>query len=373
MRNAAILVVVLATITQVVSSSNYTQDASNLSYVALNLAAYGLENFTLGNSTAYALVSGDKIHAFFVSAYRPGESSVFLTDLDEIKSSLDAYYRSKGYSPGEINELASIHAEIQGLSHTQDSGEAECRKLAGTDHYPCESFDSCRLACFASPFCPNFIYGGAPGEFVYVLWNFENSSRELKDAYLEENDSFAALTRNSSLASTRDYLSSVDRINLATTKVNFDPLFAYSFCFKPDYSLSNLTKLQLSVQRNLENAPLFFSIPEEAEKIRNRTLELLERQKKTSQLKSEENSTNQSVKLPKPALKVANQSIQPPLKSEPEKPALATGNIAVDTSALVALAAIDGLGLLLLAAAIAINIIRKKVMKKDKQHRGGAR
>jgi len=92
---------------------------------------------------------------------------------------LDAYYRARGYSPGNSSELAAIHEGIQELGHAQDSGEAECRRLAGTDNHPCVSFESCRVACFASPFCPNFIYGGEPGEFVYVLWNFENSSRNL--------------------------------------------------------------------------------------------------------------------------------------------------------------------------------------------------
>ncbi|MFA6907857.1 MAG: hypothetical protein WC263_03435 [Candidatus Micrarchaeia archaeon] len=328
-----------------------------------------MENFTLGNSTMYAVVSGGEIHAFFVSAYLPESPAPYLTGIDEIKSSLGAYYRARGYSPLRMDELAITHAEMQGLNRARDSGEGECRRLAGTDRYPCESFTSCRLACFASPFCPNFIYGGKLGEFVYVIWNFENSSRKLGDAYRHENESFAALAGNQSADSARDYLSSIDRLNLAATKVNFDPLFAYSFCFKPDYALANITRLQLSAQRNLENASFFFSMPEEAGKIRNRTLEILERQRKLSQPAAAENFSSQPVAAPKPALGTSNQSGQPAPEGLPEKPYAARGVPYTDAASLMAMGAIDAIGLLLLAIAIAVSYARRKNMEKPVKRR----
>ena len=393
MRYPAMLALLLAAAALLFPSSNYIENVNTAGYIAPNGTAYALENFTLDYNTVFAAVAGGVPEAFFIPSSGINATADFLTATGDIEAALDSFYRARGHAPGNASSLAAVHDEIQSLSHAQDSGEAECRRLAGMDSYPCVSFDTCRLACFASPFCPNFIYGGAPGEFVYVLWAFENSSEQLRQAYADENDSFAALSADESPKNVRAYIESIGRINIAATKAEFSPLFNYSFCEKPDYPLSNLTMIQQAVQKEFADNSLFASIPEEAEKIRNGTLEGFALEKAAIIMEAS---------LPKRALRilynVSNRTSPPPgsnlseylgaallnfsqdspgimstasMQAKSKKNSSATAGTAAqdDTSLAIQMTALDAAGILALAVlAGAAHLMG--AMKKKKKNRG---
>jgi hypothetical protein len=264
-----------------------------------NGLAYKVENFTLGNSTLHAVVAGGEVYAFFGRQGGEGEAIVFLTGIEQIKPALDAYYRSKGFVPGDMGILAQIHEGVARLSRTQDKGEDECRRLAGLEGVSCSDFECYKTACIAraSSFCPNFAYGGAQGEFINVIWSFDNASKDLKKAYLEENELFAQVANSPNQTNVLSYLYFIDGLNRAATRVNSEPLFTYQFCFTPDYSLPNLTRLQLSGQFYMMNASRFFDIPKTAQGVRNLTLEGIERQRKFSiQAASSSNQSDNGTK-----------------------------------------------------------------------------
>ena len=240
-------------------------------------AAFSIQNFTFKNNSAYALVLGSEVHAIILEGSFFGPNA--MTDKKELEGALFAYELSNGFDPNALSLLLLVHHGIDGIEDDKDAGEAECRRLLGTDRFPCDSFESCRMACFATPFCPHFAYGGEPGEFIYVIWDYENDSAALDVAYDLEEDAYGKYLKNKSIETTEAYLATLSNLNRMATQVATTKLHDYSFCFTPDYSLPAITSLQLQAQMLYKNASRFFNLSSYAEKVQNRTLVGLERKR----------------------------------------------------------------------------------------------
>jgi len=242
--------------------------------------AFSIDEFSFRNSSAYAIVSGGEPYAILVPNF-PFFMPKALTDNKTLEEALFAYELSRGYDPNSTQIFFFlVHRGLDEVEDDKDKGEAECRRLAGTDRFECSSFESCRLACFATPFCPNFAYGGDPGEFIYTIWEYENDSRALDSAYDAEERAYAAFGQDPSDENALAYLDSLSGLNRAATQVASTKLYRYSFCFTPDYALPPITSLQLQAQMHHKNASHFSNLPSLAAKVQNRTMEGLLKKKR---------------------------------------------------------------------------------------------
>jgi|GEM_PF-1962344 len=250
------------------------QVVSLLRVVLQNKSAFAADAFTYNNFTAYVIFSGGEIYGVILHDSKQGY--YIEAGRAEIENALRAYYLSRSYSPDALSQLPDIHARILATKSSHEPGEAKCRQQTGTDVLPCNSFETCKTACLGTPFCPSFAAGGTPGEFIYVLLDFENNSILLDDAYLAENAAYLSFAGNSSEQNALAYLSALSSLNRAATHASLSPLYdGYSYCYPPDYSLSQLTSLQSAAQRAYQNASKFLFLARTSERVANRTFIVL--------------------------------------------------------------------------------------------------
>ena len=237
-------------------------------------AQFSVRPFPLQGSQAFAVVSNGTIYGIFASGL-PVLEDAPLTAPDDIEAALSAYYTSQDYSPNI--SFSDVHAGLLSVAGNYEKGEAKCRILTGADRTACTSFESCQKACYSvTSFCLNIALGsGRP--FVNEIWKFENNSRALGSAYLNESVAYAATQDGITLGEAKAYLDSLIGVNRAATSASKSALFdGYSYCFEPDYALPVITNMQLTAQKRYAQAEAFFTLSETARQVRSRTLAALE-------------------------------------------------------------------------------------------------
>lgn len=245
-------------------------------------SSYSLVKFPHQNQTAQALmVQGTTLYAIFVPKSPYSKEIEPLVGKEKIASALWDYYSSLGYSTDAVKAFGRVHGGIAATSNSSKAGEDKCRILLGTDTHECTDFDSCQKACYSvTSFC-QVVALGAGRAFVDIIWNFENDSRLLSEAYAREQAAFEAFEQNSSSNASTDYLLSLQNLNIVATRAASSPLYYdYSYCFSPEYNLTEVTSLQLTAQNAYKNASRFYLVPIYAERIQNTTLAGLARKAK---------------------------------------------------------------------------------------------
>jgi len=232
------------------------------------------EAFAYNNSTAYAVSSSGQIR--FVLMHSLSGNVVPLSNPSEIKSALYSYYFSRGSQPISLSDFESVHSSILSLREKYKKGEDACRVLVGTDRHACNDFYSCQQACYSvTSFCLPVALG-SDRQFINIIWDFENDSRSLDEAYAGEEKAYAALSQNTTRGNVESYLRSLETVNREATDASLSPLYdAYSYCFVPVYSLPDITNVQLSAQKHYERAQPLFSLQALADAIEIRTREAL--------------------------------------------------------------------------------------------------
>ena len=240
-------------------------------YMVPQGAGFSIENFTFQGNTAYAIVSGSEVYAFFLP--RP---PLFMPDpiIDNATTlaALRAYYTSVGMNESVMSDYSAVHEGLQSLRTSHYEGESKCRVLLGTDRGNCTDFESCLQSCYSvTSFCM-VVALGAGKDFVNTAWDFENDSGDLKTAYDNENASYAILAGNVSKRGIEQYLSSVeDLYSSAIDAASSDLFYGYSYCFQPDYSLENLTLLRASAYKSWKRIQPFYELQNTSNRILNRT------------------------------------------------------------------------------------------------------
>ena len=238
-------------------------------------ANFILANFTHNGFPSQALLLNGSVQAIFL----PSNGTLSLTT-DEvlIADSLRSYYLSRNHSLSSLSLLSSVHEGIAAIRGNRLPGEERCRVLIGTDNNPCIDFFSCQQACYSvTSFCLPVALGSGR-VFVNEVWLFENRSLELSSAYSEEEGAYAALSQNATRQAIERYMASLSGVNRAATAAAKSALFdAYSYCALPDYSLTQITALQLDARRIQQNASKLLYLESEATLVRSRTLAGLER------------------------------------------------------------------------------------------------
>ncbi len=227
-------------------------------------------NFTEGNQTSQVLIVQGNIYAFL----QPSKQYQLepISSLEGIKEALYSYYTSLGYSPASQQELARVHDGIAAVGDARKKGEADCRRLLGSDRTTCDSFEHCLMACYSvTSFCqPVALGAGRP--FIESMWQFENDTLALDAAYAAEGAAYQKVSSNATAQSLSGYLVSLQEINRRATKASANQLFyGYSYCFMPDYSMQQLTNLQLVAQRSYANSSRFFELDTAAQRVLNLT------------------------------------------------------------------------------------------------------
>ena len=226
--------------------------------------AYSFGNFTYLGQQAYIALSPTQIYSVFLPAPTSGDYYV-LTAPQKIADVLSAYYYSIGNSPQAAGKMDSVHAAILATAQTRKKGEASCRTLLGTDRHSCTDFFSCQQACYSvTSFCEPVALGTGR-VFINAIWSFENDSRDLDAAYASEGRAYSGWKNASTAGAMWDYLYSISEINRAATRAAQSPLYDwYSFCFRPDYSLSNITAIQVEAQNDYLRSFRFFTINDDS-------------------------------------------------------------------------------------------------------------
>ena len=255
-------------------SQNSTSILEFASFAIPHGAQFSVEPFHIKESLAFAVVSNNEVYGIFVSGVPLLEDRP-LTAPDEIENALTAYYSSQGYSPNIT--FTDVHLGLLSIMANREKGEAKCRILTGTDRTDCTSFETCQKACYSvTSFCLNIALGsGRP--FVNEIWKFENNSRALSSAYLNESVAYSAMLDGISPEEARAYLNTLIDVNRAATAASKSALFdGYSYCFEPDYALPVITNMQLTAQKRFAQSEPFFTLYDKAKLVRSRTFSALE-------------------------------------------------------------------------------------------------
>ncbi len=259
--------------------------------------SYSIENFTHQGKVHQALLVQSQLYAFLM----PHNDSTLkpVGEIGLIKSLLHSYHLSTGYSPDTVQNLQKVHAGIDNIRNARKEGEAKCRTLLGTDRLPCESFETCLQACYSvTSFCqPVALGAGRP--FINTVWEFENNSRMLDEAYDAEAAAYEEVSKGATYENLKAYLSSIEQINRRATKASSSQLYdSYSYCFSPDYSMPALTNLQLLAQKSYSNFSRFFELDFDSQVILNLTnygLKKMEYLRASAQASAGGGEQNQSV------------------------------------------------------------------------------
>ena len=248
------------------------------SFALPNHGSYSLDSTIFENQTEYIILSGGKIIAVMVPTQSAGKYSP-AKNSDEIGSIMQSYYYSLGYTPQAAEGLSAAHEKILAIQGRRKAGEQKCRVLIGTDRNSCTDFPSCQVACYSvTSFCEPVALG-AGRVFINTIWEFENNSRALDAAYANEDAAYASWSGNRTAQTMASYLSSLDAINRAATQASASPLYDwYSYCFKPDYALADITAVQLSAQKDYMNSSRFISLPDDIGMVMRYTLSGLQNQ-----------------------------------------------------------------------------------------------
>jgi hypothetical protein len=237
--------------------------------------SFYIQKFPFLGSQGFAVVSEGEVYALFESGIPMLEDQP-ITDIARIEALLSAYYYNEGYN--DSLSFSAIHAGLISVRADHEKGEEACRRITGTDVLPCNSYDACRMVCLGTPFCQNFAASGKPGEFIRVLLEFENNSKQLDAAYLAESVAYSSLTGGITPHGAEAYLESLSSLNRAATRASGSPLYTdYSYCFEPDYALPVITNMQLSAQKAYAQSSPFLLLNSTAQLVRMRTLAALER------------------------------------------------------------------------------------------------
>ena len=257
--------------------------------------SYSITSFAHDNQPYQAIIVQQQIYAILAPGMR---EYLFepITSLDAMEAPLYSYYLSQGYSPDAVQQLSAVHAGIDSIRNASKPGEAACRTLLGTDRLPCDSFQDCLRACYSvTSFCQPVALG-AGQDFVNAMWEFENDSNLLDQAYANESAAYGQIS--SSQSGPAGYLYSLEQINRVSTMASSNPLFyGYSYCFEPDYSMQQLTNLQLLAQQSYANFSVFYSLGSEAAGILNLTdygVKKMEYLSSLAQQPAQANATNSS-------------------------------------------------------------------------------
>jgi len=237
-------------------------------------AQFSIQPFPIRGSDSFAVSSGGEIYGIFVSGIPILEDRP-LTAPDEIENALATYYTCHNYTPNVT--FSDVHAGLLSIMANHEKGEAKCRILTGTDRTACTSFESCQKACYSvTSFCLNIALGSGRA-FVNEIWEFENDSRALDAAYLNESVAYAAMQDGVTLEKARAYLDALINLNRAATNASKSALYdGYSYCFEPDYALPVITNMQLTAQKRYALSEPFFTLSDKAKQVRSRTLAALE-------------------------------------------------------------------------------------------------
>jgi hypothetical protein len=312
------------------------------SFIMPNQSSYFLDSTIFDNQTVYLILTNGKIISVMLPAQTAGKYSP-TTDTKKIGEIMQSYYYSLGYTPQAAEGLSLAHEKILSIRDRRKSGEAECKRLAGTDHCACDTFESCKQSCMScTPFCPNFANGGEPGEFIRVIWAFENNTRDLDSAYAAEGAAYAAFNSSRTATSMADYLSSISALNRAATKAASSRLYDYSFCAQPNYALSDLTTMQLGAQKDYLNSSRFISLPDDISAVVHYTISGMQKKfdyEFAFNKSMERNSTSNGTIAPAPVNKTSNES-QPP--AQPQNSYLGAGAMVPLFGGIAAVAAISG-------------------------------
>ena len=257
-------------------SSNSSSILSFASFAVPPNQTFSIAAFPFQGGQGFAVISDGEAYGIFASGL-PILEDAPLTAPDDIEAALSAYYASMNYSRNIT--YADIHAGLLSVMGNREKGEAKCRILTGTDRTACTSFDSCQKACYSvTSFClPIALGSGRP--FIDEIWKFENNSRQLTEAYLDESVAYSALAGNTTPAEAKAYLDAIAGINRAATAASKSALFdAYSYCFEPDYALPVITNMELTAQKRYADAEPYFTLSETALLVRERTNSALARQ-----------------------------------------------------------------------------------------------
>ena len=237
-------------------------------------AQFSIQPFPCRGSDCFAVMSGGEIYGIFESGLPIFEDQP-LTAPDDIENALTAYYTYQNYSPNIT--FNDVHAGLISVMANYQKGEAKCRILTGTDRTACTSFESCQKACYSvTSFCMPIALGTGRA-FVNEIWKFENNSKLLGAAYLNESVAYSALQDGITYGEAKAYLDTLIGLNRAATSASKSALYdGYSYCFEPDYALPVITNMQLTAQKRFAQSEPFFALPDKAMAVRNRTSTAIE-------------------------------------------------------------------------------------------------
>ena len=193
-----------------------------------------------------------------------------------------------------------------------------------------------RLLCNAV--LPEFRLRGSPGEFIYIMLAYEDSSRALDFAYAGEESNYAALSSGFSYEKAAKYAEAVSALEAAAKNASNSAILGYSFCNPPDYGAGDMAAVDSFLQNRVRSSAPFYLAQNYSDVVRNRTVMAL----------AKEEQRQLPPRIVHPAAPVPSAPAAPAAASEGSTAAAAIGEKSILQSPKAALAAA-------LAAAVSIS------------------
>jgi hypothetical protein len=198
-----------------------------------------------------------------------------VSEKESIKKSLIGYYALQGITMEELKLNKTYSEELLSLVDSFNKsrkGEYECRRLTGTDRFPCVDLETCWRACY-TPICQQLKIGaGRP--FLELIWAFSNSSIYIDSNYTAFKEKISSISEWESKQQVDDLIFFVDSMKNDSVKIGDNDLLnplAIGFCPAQDSDISYLVQARIKLLKTKGRIAPLVTLDETAEKILNNT------------------------------------------------------------------------------------------------------
>lgn len=240
-------------------AENQSFAPSGASLSKLVSGAYGGLSYSIpaefsDNGTFYYLVQFKGGQSIWVKLWQEENQTLgqFVSDELEAQKAVSRYNKQRGISGQILPLLTSASSRLDGTLANFTSSQAECRRLMGISKTPCNSFDSCKKACFGVPSFCGQIALGIGEKFIYGIWEYENDTAALISLQNETAANAAAALKHPYQKNIQNLASSLERLELSARRMTSSNLLVKEMYCKPaPINVSRISQARLEVAQAL--------------------------------------------------------------------------------------------------------------------------
>lgn len=160
-------------------------------------------------------------------------------EVDEARLVLVEYYRETEADGAAVGQMDQAHFAMLRFNRSRGGAEGECRRLLGMGNGTCSDYEGCLKSCYSSTsFCLPIALDSGQG-FIYQMLDYNNRTRALEEAMIDEDASWKASRNGITLATVANYRRTLQSVSSARERMGTHP-FIGVICQKALYNDSAL-------------------------------------------------------------------------------------------------------------------------------------